>query len=90
MTEMTHLTFREEAHAIEAAIAGQGFALCSNILTEGDLARGALVKALGISLPGYNFYVTHVPGTMRQRSIDAFSAWIAGAQELGSKPINGN
>jgi LysR family glycine cleavage system transcriptional activator len=79
LTEMTHLTFREEAHAIEAAIAGQGFALCSDVLTEGDLARGALVKALAISLPGYNFYVTHVPGTARQRSIDAFSAWIAGA-----------
>jgi LysR family transcriptional regulator, glycine cleavage system transcriptional activator len=79
ITEMTHLTFREEAHAIEAAIAGQGFALCSDVLTERDLACGALVRALGISLPGYNFYVTHVPGTVRQRSIDAFSAWIGGA-----------
>jgi DNA-binding transcriptional LysR family regulator len=61
-----------------AAIAGQGFALCSDVLTERDLACGALVKALDISLPGYNFDVTHVPGTARQRSIDAFSAWIGG------------
>jgi LysR family transcriptional regulator, glycine cleavage system transcriptional activator len=78
IAEMTHLTFREEAHAIEAAIAGQGFALCSDVLTKRDLACGALVKALDISLPGYNFYVTHVPGTARQRTIDAFSAWICG------------
>jgi LysR family transcriptional regulator, glycine cleavage system transcriptional activator len=78
MAEMTHLTFREESHAIEAAIAGQGFALCSDVLTERDLVCGALVKALDVSLPGYNFYVTHVPGTARQRSIDAFSAWIGG------------
>ena len=78
MAEMTHLTFREEVHAIEAAIAGQGFALCSDVLTERDFACGALVKALDVSLPGYNFYVTHVPGTARQRTIDAFSAWICG------------
>jgi LysR family glycine cleavage system transcriptional activator len=79
IAEMTHLTFREESHAIEAAIAGQGFALCSDLLTKRDLACGALTKALDISLPGYNFYVTYVPGTARQRSIDAFTAWIGGA-----------
>ena len=76
LTEMTHLTFREEAHAIEAAIAGQGFALCSDMITRQDLACGALSKALDFSLPGYNFYVIHVPGTTRQRMIDAFSDWI--------------
>lgn len=79
IAEMTHLTFREESHAIEAAIAGQGFALCSDLLTERDLACGALIKALDVSLPGYNFYVTYVPGTARQRSINAFTAWIGGA-----------
>jgi LysR family transcriptional regulator, glycine cleavage system transcriptional activator len=50
------LSFRGELHAIEAALAGQGVALCSDIVLADDLAAGNLVKAVDVGLPGYGFY----------------------------------
>ncbi len=36
--------FREELHAIEAAISGQGIAICSDVLVATELASGARVE----------------------------------------------
>ena len=55
--DMDHLSFREELHAIEAVIAGQGIGLFSDVLVASELAAGTLVKAFNLSLPGYRFYV---------------------------------
>jgi len=74
--EMGHLNFREELHAIEAVLAGQGVGICSDVLVAHELETGALVKALDMSLPGYGFYLVHAPGHPRQKAIDAFSAWL--------------
>lgn len=49
------LSFRE-LHAIEAAAAGQGVALLSDILVADELASGALVKVLDLAHPRYGFY----------------------------------
>ena len=70
------LSFREELHAIEAVIAGQGIAICSDILVGHELKNGTLVKAHDLSLPGYGFYVTYLPNHPRQLQIEAFSAWM--------------
>ena len=56
--------------------AGEGIAILSDIVVGRELKSGALVKAHGLSLPGYGFYVAHVPGHPEQPSIDAFSAWL--------------
>lgn len=69
------LAFREELHAIEAVIAGQGVAICSDLLVARELESGALVKALDMSLPGFGFYLVHMPGHPRQDLIGKFSAW---------------
>src|SRR5262249_16090020 len=45
------LSFREELHAIDAVAAGQGIAICSDVVVGRDLASGALVKAHSLSLP---------------------------------------
>ena len=50
--DMQHLSFREELHAIEAVVAGQGIGIFSNVLVASELASGALVKAFDLSLPG--------------------------------------
>ncbi len=75
-TDMQHLNFREELHAIEAVIAGHGIGIFSDVLVAAELASGALVKVLDLSLPGYRFYVVRKPGHPRERIIRAFSAWL--------------
>jgi LysR family transcriptional regulator, glycine cleavage system transcriptional activator len=70
------LSFREELHAIEAVVAGQGVAVCSDVVVSRELASGALVKAHALSLPGYGFYLVSVPTNPQQPNIEAFSAWM--------------
>jgi LysR family glycine cleavage system transcriptional activator len=70
------LSFREELHAIDAVAAGQGIAMFSDIVVSRELKSGTLVKAHDLSLPGYGFYVVHVPNHPEQPSIEAFSAWL--------------
>jgi LysR family glycine cleavage system transcriptional activator len=70
------LSFREELHAIDAVVAGQGIAIFSNVVVSRELASGTLVKAHDLSLPGYGFYLVHVPNHARQPHIEAFSAWM--------------
>ena len=76
LKDMDHLSFREELHAIEAVIAGQGIGIFSNVLVAQELATGTLVKAFDVSLPGYRFYVVRTPGHPREKTIEAFSRWL--------------
>ncbi|WP_253075254.1 LysR substrate-binding domain-containing protein [Bradyrhizobium sp. 138] len=73
---MQHLSFREELHAIEAVIAGQGVGVFSDVLVANDLAAGRLVKVFKLSLPGYGFHVVSKPNHPRARTIRAFSEWL--------------
>jgi LysR family transcriptional regulator, glycine cleavage system transcriptional activator len=77
--DMQHLSFREELHAIEAVIAGQGVGIFSDVLVAHELASGALVKAFDLSLQGYCFYVVRRPGHPRENEIRAFSTWLQSA-----------
>jgi LysR family transcriptional regulator, glycine cleavage system transcriptional activator len=70
------LSFREELHAIDAVAAGQGIAICSDVVVSGELKRGTLVKAHALSLPGYGFYLVSVPQNPQRPNIEAFSAWM--------------
>ena len=69
------LSFREELHAIDAVVAGQGVAICSDVVVSRELASGALVKAHALSIPGYGFYFISVP-PQQQSHVEAFSAWM--------------
>ena len=70
------LRFREELHAIDAVVAGQGIAICSDVVVGDELKSGTLVKAHELSLPGYGFYLVHLRDHFRQPIIDVFSSWI--------------
>ena len=70
------LSFREEIHAIDAVVAGQGVAICSDIVVGRELDNGTLVKAHPLSLPGYGFYVVSLPHSPRTAAIKSFSAWM--------------
>jgi LysR family glycine cleavage system transcriptional activator len=76
------LSFREELHAIDAVAAGQGIAICSDVVVSRELTSGALVKAHDLSLPGYGFYLVYVPNQPQQANIEAFSAWMRSMAEL--------
>jgi LysR family glycine cleavage system transcriptional activator len=73
------LSFREELHAIDAVLAGQGIGLCSDIVVADDLCTGTLVKVLAVPLPGYGFYPLYRPDHPRRAVIEAFVDWIAAA-----------
>ena len=76
VTEVWDLSFREELHAIEAVVAGQGIAICSDVVVSHELRSGILVKAHDLSLPGYGFYLVHMPDHPRLPAIAAFCAWM--------------
>ncbi len=71
------LSFREELHAIEAVLAGQGIALCSDVVVANDLASGTLVKAHDLALAGYGYYPVYAPDHPRRATIDVFVQWIS-------------
>ena len=74
--ELQHLSFREELHAIEAVIAGQGIGIFSDVLVGRELAAGRLVKAFELSLPGYAFYVVRRCAHPREKTIKRFITWV--------------
>ncbi|MEZ5817040.1 MAG: LysR substrate-binding domain-containing protein [Hyphomicrobiaceae bacterium] len=80
LAALASLSFREELHAIEAAIVGQGVAICSDVLIASEFANGTLVPVSRVTLPGYGFYVVHRDGHPKLASITAFLTWVkAGA-----------
>lgn len=76
MDELKHLSFREEAHAIEAALAGEGILIVSDLLVARELANRTLVRALEFTLPGYGFFVTFAPARANDNAVKAFLEWI--------------
>ena len=76
LEEMEHLHFREELHAIDAIIAGQGIGICSDVLVASDLRAGRLSTPLPLNLPGYGFHLVHKPDSARRKHIDAFARWL--------------
>jgi LysR family glycine cleavage system transcriptional activator len=71
--------FREELHAIEAVIAGNGVSILSDVVVSRELRTGVLAKALDLSIPGMSFYLVHVPGHPRQKNVTALLTWLTSA-----------
>lgn len=71
LSRAVSIFFREELHAIEAAIAGQGVAICSDVLIAPELAAGSLVQISRLTLPGYGFYIVYRQGDARLAAIKA-------------------
>jgi LysR family glycine cleavage system transcriptional activator len=76
LAALASLSFREELHAIEATIAGQGVGLCSDVLVGAELASGALRQLSPITLSGYGFFVVHRAAHPKLASIRSFMAWL--------------
>lgn len=74
--ETCQLSFREESHAIAAVLAGQGVAICSDIILAPELKCGDLVKAHELALPGLGYYLLHLPDHPQKRLIMFFAEWL--------------
>ncbi|MHC8322609.1 LysR substrate-binding domain-containing protein [Pseudomonas sp. GB2N2] len=69
--------YDEEHYALQAAIAGQGLMLASNILVSESVARGLLVAYRGdIQVAGAGYSALCVPGRERHPPVRAFFAWL--------------
>jgi LysR family glycine cleavage system transcriptional activator len=79
---LASLRFREELHAIEAAIAGQGVAICSDVLIAPELANRKLVPVSSVTLSGYGFYIIHRTENHKAPAIRKFITWAQAACDL--------
>lgn len=70
------LSFREELHAIDAVIGGQGVAICSDVVVGNELKSGQLVPAHPLCLPGYGFYLISMAHGPRAQVVEVFSSWM--------------
>ena len=75
LADTVSLRFEEELHAIDSVVAGQGIAICSDILIRDELATGKLRRLSEVTLPGYGFYVVHRVHHPKGVSIVAFCDW---------------
>lgn len=63
-------------HAIEAAEAGQGFALADNVVGVDSLAQGWLVRPFDIDLPQEGYYLVRPHGMRESRAAAHFRQWV--------------
>ena len=70
------LRFDDESLAIQAAIAGQGIALCSSIHVHDDVAMGFLTKPFDIALPGLTYAAVYLKKHPKETLILKFVAWL--------------
>jgi LysR family glycine cleavage system transcriptional activator len=70
------MNFREELHAIEAVIAGQGVSICSDLLVRDELADGRLVALSPVVLDGYGLYLVTRPDGAAPGPVRNFCAWL--------------
>ncbi|QUE73983.1 LysR substrate-binding domain-containing protein [Stutzerimonas stutzeri] len=69
--------YDEEHYALQAAIAGQGLVLASNVLVSQSLAMGLLQPLRpDITVPGANYTALCVPGRERHPPVKAFFDWL--------------
>nr|WP_314423433.1 LysR substrate-binding domain-containing protein [uncultured Erwinia sp.] len=68
--------FDDEMHAIQAAIAGQGVLLASELLVQRALAQKLLHIALPGSLPGGQYYFVTSPEKAQRETILALKRWL--------------
>jgi len=79
LEELDQLTFREELHAIDAVIAGQGIAICDHLLVAEEMRSGKLVRALDAEIPGAGYYLLYRADHPSNAIIEDFFTWAKSA-----------
>ena len=84
MTRLVRLHFREEPHAIDTVLSGQGIGIFSDTIVGRELAEGKLVRFSEISLPGYVVRGVWRPGHPQEKRLREFLAWVRSEAALVS------
>ena len=69
--------FTDEAHAIQAAIAGQGVAIVSQLMAQHALNTGLLVAPFNMALPGAAHYFVSNPDGQHPQTVAQLADWVA-------------
>jgi LysR family glycine cleavage system transcriptional activator len=70
-------TFYSSAHAVQAAIQGEGVVLGRSALIGDDLAAGRLVRPFTLSLPAeLAYYVAYPPRALQRYKVKVFRDWL--------------
>ncbi|WP_178124977.1 LysR substrate-binding domain-containing protein [Pseudomonas sp. Fl4BN1] len=81
-------SYDEEQYALQAAIAGQGLVLASNILVSQSVASGLLeAYRPEIQVDGAGYSALCVPGRERHPPVRAFFAWLQQESLLAGHPL---
>lgn len=75
LAEFEQLSFREELHAIDAVIAGQGIGIIHKVLVTKELETGRLIRAIEEEAPGPSYFLTYNADHPRRTIIDEFAGW---------------
>ncbi|WP_259782200.1 LysR family transcriptional regulator [Aestuariispira ectoiniformans] len=76
LSKAKFLKFSEASHAMDAALAGEGLALASNLLVGHLLDNGTLIAPFDITLPGMNDYALYLASNPRPELIEQFVGWL--------------
>lgn len=69
--------YGESNLSIDAAIAGQGVALASDVLADADLAAGRLVKPFALAVSGnFAYFVVSLMAAAERPKVKAFREWL--------------
>lgn len=74
------LTFTDDSHAIQAAIAGHGVAIASLPLVGDELARGVLVQPFATALEGEYYHFVTTVGNAACEDVQAVRDWLRSVQ----------
>ena len=70
------ISFSDDSHAIQAAIAGQGVVLASPVMVLAEIDAGLLVMPFGPEIKGHYYHYVHTGRGDNLREVEAFGAWI--------------
>lgn len=81
LAEVEQLSFREELHAIDAVIAGQGIAIIHDVLIAKELEAGTLTRAIEATAPGPGYFLTYNADHPLRAVIEQFVEWATARAE---------
>lgn len=70
------LSFSDEAHAIQATIAGQGIGLLSRTLVAEELASGVLVQPFDLALDSFSYSLVYSPRAAERAATQVLCDWV--------------
>jgi len=70
------ITFTDDSHLAQAAVAGQGVALLSLVLAADLLAEGLLVQPFGPALEGEHYHFLHTRAAASRADLDRLRGWL--------------